>query len=178
MLTIRLSRTGKRHKPQYRIVVQEKQHDPWSPAIEVIGLYNPGTTPSSIQFDEERAKHWLEKGAIPSNTVHNMLVNAGLLKAEKAKSVQITKKRTDRMESKKVEAAEKKAKAEAKKAEAEAAAEEAAKAEKAAAEEAKKAEAEAKAAEATKPEETEAPAEIEPAVEETKVETVEENPAE
>ncbi len=134
MLTIRLSRTGKRHQPQYRIVVQDKAHDPWSPAIEIIGLYNPATSPSTIEINEERAKHWLEAGAQPSNTVHNMLVNAGILKADKAKSVKITKKRADKMVEKKAAAEAAKAEAEAKAAEAKKAAAEAAAAEKAAAE--------------------------------------------
>lgn len=113
MLTIRLSRTGKRHKPQYRIVVQEKQHDPWSPAIEIIGTYNPHTEPNTIKFKEDRVKHWLEVGAQPSNTVHNMLVNAGMIEADKAKSVTISNKREKKMEDKKEEA-EKKAQAQAK----------------------------------------------------------------
>ena len=141
MLTIRLSRTGKRHKPQYRIVVQEKTQDPWAPAKEIVGLYNPHTQPSTIELKEDRIKDWIAKGAQPSASVHNMLVNAGIIKADKASSVSITKKRAGKLEEKRAEAEEaKKAAEEAKKAE----------------EEAKKAEAEAaKAAEA----EAEAPAE-------------------
>lgn len=132
MLTIRLSRTGKKHKPQYRIVVQEKHEDPWAPAKEVVGLYNPHTEPSTIELNEEKIKSWLEKGAQPSNTVNNMLINAGIIKGEKAKAVRITKKRATKMEEKK--SAEE---------EAQKAAEEAKKAE----EETKKAEEAAKAAE-------------------------------
>jgi ribosomal protein S16 len=40
MLTIRLSRTGKSKQPYYRVVVQEKGRDPWSPAVEIIGNLN------------------------------------------------------------------------------------------------------------------------------------------
>lgn len=161
MLTIRLSRTGKRHKPQYRIVLQEKGRDPWSPALEILGHYNPHTQPSTIELKEDRVKHWLEQGAQPSNSVHNMLVNAGLVKEDKAKAVTITKKRAQKLADKKAEAEEaRKAAEEAKKAE-----EEAKKAEEAA----KKAEEEAaKAAEAAAEKEAaEAPAE----------ETSEETPA-
>lgn len=147
MLTIRLSRTGKKHKPQYRIVVQQKHTDPWSPALEIIGHYNPHTSPSTIEIKKDRAEHWLSKGAQPSESVHNMLVNAGIMKADKAKAVTISKKRAGKLEEKRAEAeakkkeAEEKAKAEAEaKAAEEAAAKEAAEAEKKAAEEAAKAE--------------------------------------
>lgn len=153
MLTIRLSRTGKRHAPQYRIVVQEKTQDPWAPAKEIVGKYNPHTQPSTIELKEDRIKEWLAKGAQPSETVHNMLVNAGIIKADKAPAVSITKKRAAKIAEKKAEEEEKVA------------------AEKAAAEEAAKAEAEAAAAE-------EAPAE-EPAKEDAPTEeTTEEAPAE
>lgn len=139
MLTIRLSRTGKRHKPQYRVVLQEQGRDPWSPALEILGNYNPHTNPSTVVLKEDRVKHWLSVGAQPSETVHNMLVTAGIIETGKKRSVTISAKRSKKLVQKKTEAeaaaAEKAEKAKAK-AEAEAA-------EKAAALEAKKAEAEA-----------------------------------
>ena len=198
MLTIRLSRTGKRHKPQYRIVLQEKGRDPWSPAQEILGTYNPHTSPSTINLEEERITYWLGMGAQPSNTVANMLMNAGLMKADKkAKSVAISKKRAGKLTEKAAEAEEaKKAAAEKKKADDEAAAE-AKKAEteakKVEAEAAKAAEAEAAAApaeevkeeaapEATEEKKEEAPAEEvkaeEPKVEEKKEDSPAEAPAE
>lgn len=157
MLTIRLSRIGKKHQPQYRIVVQEKTQDPWAPAKDVVGHYNPLTKPSTITLEEERIKEWLSKGAQPSSTVHNMLVNAGIIKEDKINTITITKKRADKL-------------AEAKKAEEEAklAAEEAKKAEEEAAKAAAEAEAAAKAAAEAAPAE-EAPA-AEAAAEEAKTE--------
>jgi small subunit ribosomal protein S16 len=177
MLTIRLSRTGKKHKPQYRIVVQEKARDPWSPAIEVVGHYNPNHQPSTIDLTEERIKHWISKGAQPSASVQNMLINAGIVKADKkSRSVTISKKRAVKLveknaaaiEKKKAAAEKKAAEAEKKKAE-DAVAKETAKAEK----EAKAAEKKAKASEGVK---EEAPAEK--AVAEEKVETSDETSAE
>ncbi|MBU0613735.1 30S ribosomal protein S16 [Patescibacteria group bacterium] len=128
MLTIRLSRTGKKHAPQYRIVLQEKGRDPWSPAIEILGNYNPRKNPSEVKLEAEKIKEWIAKGAQPSNTVHNLLVNEGIIKADKSKAVTITKKRAAKITTKKaeadaakIEAAEKAKEAEeAKKAEAEA----------------------------------------------------------
>jgi len=110
MITIRLSRTGKRHAPQYRIVVQQKQTDPWAPAIEVVGTYNPRTNPSTIELKEDRIKEWIANGAQPSETVHNLFVNAGLIKGDKKKSVTISNKRRAKLTQKK--AAEEEAKAE------------------------------------------------------------------
>ncbi len=117
MLTIRLSRTGKKHAPQYRIVLQEKGRDPWSPAIEILGHYNPRNNPSTIKLNAEKIKEWLSKGAQPSNTVHNILVKEGVIKADKVKAVSVTARRQKKLEEKKAEADEKKKEADAKKTE-------------------------------------------------------------
>jgi small subunit ribosomal protein S16 len=162
MLTIRLSRTGKHKAPQYRVVVQQNHRDPWSPAIEIIGHYNPRRTPSEVVLKTDRVEYWLSQGAVPSNTVHNILVNEGLLKADKKDTVTISNKRNAKITEKRAAEEEarlaaeeaKKAAAEAAKAEAEAA-KEAAKAEA----EAAKAAAEAPAAEEVPAEATETPAE-------------------
>lgn len=151
MLTIRLSRIGKRHAPQYRIVLQENHRDPWSPAIEVLGNYNPGASENAVTLKAERITYWLENGAQPSNTVHNMLVDAKLVKGEKVGTVSITKKRAKKLADEKAEevkaqeeaAAKKIAEAEAAKAEAEAAKQAEADAKKAAAEAEEAAKAEA-----------------------------------
>lgn len=105
MLTIRLSRVGKKKQPQYRIVVQDKRRDPWSPAIEVVGHYNPRSTPKQIEFNEERVKHWISVGAQPSETIHNLLVNKKIIEGEKIRKAHITAKRAKSI-------AEEKAKAE------------------------------------------------------------------
>lgn len=161
MLTIRLSRTGKHKAPQYRVVVQEKGRDPWSPAKEILGHYNPRRQPSELVLKKGRIEYWLSVGAQPSETVHNLLVNEGIIKADKKSAVTISNKRKTKLEEKKeVEEAKKREAEEKAKVEAEAKA-----AEEAAAKEA--AEAEAKAAE-----------EAEAATEETPAEEATEAPAE
>ena len=87
MLVIRLSRIGKKNKPYYKIVIQEKAWAPKSKAVEIVGSFDPHQNPAKIELKEDRIKHWLEQGAQPSNTVHNMLVNAGILKADKKRAV-------------------------------------------------------------------------------------------
>ena len=46
--------------------------------IETIGRYNPQTEPSEIVIDEERARHWLDHGAQPTNTVRKLLRTKGI----------------------------------------------------------------------------------------------------
>jgi small subunit ribosomal protein S16 len=102
MLVIRLSRTGKKKAPSFRIVVQEKQRDPWGTSLEIVGHYNPLTTPKTLVLKEDRIKEWLAKGAQPSNSVHNLLVDAKLIDGEKVKN---TTKDKDASKAKPAEAA-------------------------------------------------------------------------
>jgi small subunit ribosomal protein S16 len=41
--------------------------------IEIVGRYNPQTEPSTIEFDEDKVKDWLGKGATPSDSVQRLL---------------------------------------------------------------------------------------------------------
>ncbi|RMD52173.1 30S ribosomal protein S16 [Candidatus Parcubacteria bacterium] len=128
MLTIRLSRTGKKKAPQYRIVLQEKQHDPWAPAIEILGHHNPRAKENKTVLKVERIKYWLEKGAQPSITVHNMLIDAKIIEGEKKSAVKISKKRAAKIAEKEAERKAKEEEAKAKAAEEQAAKEAEAKA--------------------------------------------------
>ena len=134
MLTIRLSRVGKKKAPLFRVIVQPKTRDPWAKSVEILGHYNPRTKALVVAADQ--VKHWLEKGAQCSPTVWNLFLDHKLVEGKKIAKSHISDRKKATMEKdiaeKKVkdEAAQKKAEA-AKAAEAEAkkAAEEAAKAE-------------------------------------------------
>jgi len=104
MLTIRLSRTGKRKQPYYRIVLQEKTRDPWSPAIEVLGQMNPRLDRAETVLDEERIKYWLSKGAEVSKGLHNLFVDKKLLKGKKVNNISLTEKRRKAIEAAKPKA--------------------------------------------------------------------------
>ena len=86
MIVIRLTRVGKKKQPSYRLVVQEKQRDPWGKALDIVGFYDPRTKPKTIKLNEERINFWLGKGAQASPTVHNLLVDAKVVKGEKLKA--------------------------------------------------------------------------------------------
>lgn len=72
MLTLRLSRMGKKKQPTYRLIVSEKGRDPWGRALELLGTYNPRT--KVALFKTDRITYWMSKGAQSSPTVWNLLV--------------------------------------------------------------------------------------------------------
>ncbi len=73
MLRIRLSRTGAKKKPSYRVVVIEKERARDGKPVEVVGYYNPLTNPATIRLNRERIQHWMDRGALPSDTVRELL---------------------------------------------------------------------------------------------------------
>jgi small subunit ribosomal protein S16 len=76
---IRLRRTGARKQPTYRFVVADGRSPRDGRFFEIIGHYNPRRQPVEIVLDEAKAKHWLEKGAQPSDTVARLLAERGLI---------------------------------------------------------------------------------------------------
>ena len=77
---IRLKRMGAKKAPFYRIVVADSRSPRDGKFIALIGTYNPLTTPAEIKINEELALEWLSKGAIPTDTVKNVLSKAGIMK--------------------------------------------------------------------------------------------------
>lgn len=76
MLMIRLSRRGARKQPVYRIVVIEKDRARDGRSIEVVGLYNPRTSPATVNLKNDRIEYWLGKGAKFSPTLARLYKNA------------------------------------------------------------------------------------------------------
>ena len=81
MLRIRLRRVGKKKQPQYRLVIADSRAPRDGAFIETIGTYNPLTDPATITIDEERARDWLGKGAVPSDRAVKILASKGLVPA-------------------------------------------------------------------------------------------------
>ena len=76
---MRLKRMGAKKAPFYRVVVADSRSPRDGKFIELIGTYNPLTTPAEIKINEELALDWLAKGAIPTDTVKNILSKAGIM---------------------------------------------------------------------------------------------------
>ncbi len=77
---IRLKRMGAKKAPFYRIVVADSRSPRDGKFIENIGTYNPLLKPAEIKVNEELALDWLKKGAIPTDTVKNLLSQVGIMK--------------------------------------------------------------------------------------------------
>ena len=86
MLSIRLSRVGKKGNPTYRLIVTEKSRDPLGKFLENLGTLDPMAKPKKIAFDVARIKYWMSKGAQPTPTVRNLLIDMKELDGEKAKA--------------------------------------------------------------------------------------------
>ena len=81
-LKIRLARGGAKKRPFYSIVVADSRSPRDGRFIEKIGTYNPMVPKDHAQrltIDEERAKHWLSVGALPTDRVALFFGNAGLV---------------------------------------------------------------------------------------------------
>jgi len=112
MLAIKLSRTGKKSYPYFRLVIVDKMKDPWGRVLENVGNYNPRT--KEIKLEAERIKEYLGKGAQPTSSVYNLLVSQGIITGEKKRVSRLSKKRKDKLAQKaKVATAEAEKKAEA-----------------------------------------------------------------
>jgi small subunit ribosomal protein S16 len=75
LLTIRLSRIGKKKRPFYRVIVTEKTRPRNGRFVEIVGTYDPLKKPAVIDLKQDRVDYWIGKGAQPSDTVRSFLRN-------------------------------------------------------------------------------------------------------
>ena len=73
MVKIRLSRTGAKNQPSYRIVAVDSRAKRDGKVIEVLGFYNPRTNPQTIKIKKDRLEYWLGVGAQPTATVLKLI---------------------------------------------------------------------------------------------------------
>lgn len=88
MLTIRFNRTGRKNRPNYRVVLQEHTVAPGGRHVEILGSYDPYSKQSVLK--RERIHYWIEHGAQLSDTVHNLLVRENVV-TEPKRSVKMPK---------------------------------------------------------------------------------------
>lgn len=70
---IRLARHGAKKRPFYRIVVADQESRRDGRFIEIVGTYNPLKDPADVSLKNDRIDYWLGKGAIPTDTVRNLI---------------------------------------------------------------------------------------------------------
>jgi len=75
---IRLKRQGRRKRPFYRVIVIDSRSHREGREIERLGWYDPVKEGLSVELKEDRIFHWLGQGAIPTDTVNNLMRKKGL----------------------------------------------------------------------------------------------------
>ena len=70
------ARFGARKQPYYRVVVIDKERARNGRAVEVVGTYNPRTSPASVDLKRERIDYWVSKGAPLSERVEKLVAKA------------------------------------------------------------------------------------------------------
>lgn len=85
---IRLQRVGRKNEPVFRLVLTDSKNGPKSGKyLEVLGSYDPRKENKVEQFDIEKIKAHISKGAQLSNTVHNFLVTKKVIEGKKVNAL-------------------------------------------------------------------------------------------
>jgi small subunit ribosomal protein S16 len=72
-VTLRLTRAGAKKGPFYRLVAADSRSPRDGRFIEQLGVYDPLREPPEVRFDQTRLQHWLSVGAVPSQTVRELI---------------------------------------------------------------------------------------------------------
>ena len=78
VVKLRLRRMGAKKRPSYRIVAANSRSPRDGAFIESVGFYDPITEPATINVNLDRARHWINNGAQPTDTVRSILQRAGV----------------------------------------------------------------------------------------------------
>ncbi|NTV13809.1 MAG: 30S ribosomal protein S16 [Desulfobulbaceae bacterium] len=79
---IRLARLGRTKKPFYRIVVANSEASRDGAFLAIVGTYDPLKSPAEVKIKQDQVDQWLAKGALPTETVKNLLAKAAVPAAE------------------------------------------------------------------------------------------------
>ncbi|MBE9529012.1 MAG: 30S ribosomal protein S16 [Proteobacteria bacterium] len=74
---IRLTRHGSKKRPFYRIVIADSRSPRDGRFIEIVGHYNPTVEPPEVVLKNDRVSYWISQGAIPSDTVKQLMKKNG-----------------------------------------------------------------------------------------------------
>ena len=78
-VTIRLARRGTKKQAFYRIVVADKRAPRGGRFIDQVGTYDPVPNPPRVDFKKEKLHEWIRRGALPSQTVAQLIKRAGIV---------------------------------------------------------------------------------------------------
>jgi len=77
---LRMTRIGRRHRPFFRINAVESRTPRDGRVLEKLGHYDPieKDPDKQIVLDHQRVEYWLDRGAIPADTVSQILLRQGI----------------------------------------------------------------------------------------------------
>lgn len=77
---LRLKRFGRTHRSVYRLSAMDSRRPRDGRVLEELGFYDPQHKDASqqLRLNVERIRYWLSVGAIPSDTVRNLLDRQGI----------------------------------------------------------------------------------------------------
>jgi len=81
MLKIRLTRTGKKNRAQFRVVVAQHTAPVKGRFVEILGSLDPHN--DIVNLKAERIKYWLGQGAQSTPRIHNLLIDHKIIEGEK-----------------------------------------------------------------------------------------------
>ncbi len=81
-VSIRLKMLGTKHKPSYRIVALDSRKNRDGITLENLGMYDPMKAEAKVEIKEEEVLNYLNNGAVPSETVKNILRQKGIIKVQ------------------------------------------------------------------------------------------------
>ena len=100
MLKIRLQRIGRKNDPSFRAVLTDSKNSTKSGKfLEIVGTYNPKA--GLANFEGDRIKYWMSKGAKLSDTMHNFLVHQKVIEGKK---INVLSKKTPTLKKKELKA--------------------------------------------------------------------------
>ncbi len=70
---IRLTRLGRKKMPFYRIIVADIEAKRDGKFLDILGTYDPMKDPAEVKIDSDKLKTWLDRGALPTNTVKSLI---------------------------------------------------------------------------------------------------------
>ena len=117
-VVIRMKRTGRRNRPCYRISVADRARPRDGRTLDNLGVYDPASPKAELRLklDVERAREWVAKGAVPSETVASIFRREGVYEGAPARKIRkrpgrskVTATGTQRREAKSSRATAKKA---------------------------------------------------------------------
>lgn len=81
-VSIRLKMLGTKHRPCYRIVALDSRKSRDGKTLDNLGHYAPQTQQPIVDLKEEAVLEYLNNGAVPTETVKNILRQRGIVKAQ------------------------------------------------------------------------------------------------